>query len=791
MIHYNYASDFKIVETLKDEAPFRFTYSAKSGKEVVAEYNGTEFVNCIARDGELVVPVNAGSLGLGEVRVKREYFLTDSDFADGICHLVTDETTCIVVWRGETDGLDEVKVGVAPAYQKGDPFTFDDMTDAQKQDIADRVPTKEPEREVAEILREEHEAQREANETSRQAAEAVREATFQTNEAAREAEFGKAIQAAKDNLVVVNDLTTGGADKALSAEMGKELAKELVEIKGKNEERIELIVGGYFNMASATLGGTYQKLTPAANANYSCLRHKVTSGEVYRIVGRGPSNAVGVYMITNSDTIITDMVRVTGGEQEFTVSISQDGWLYYNSSNSGNTNYGVFKIFEIPTISELDSRTKTIEDIVLNLEPVEIEDTLTSNSETKALSARQGKILNQKTEVDNSEAIQMTEGYYYNTTGIGVGDSITYAAKPYANANCVKLNVKAGEVYRITGYGTSAVGLYALADANNVITECLFVADRRENPVVLDITEDGFLYVNNASPQEGDGVIKVNIITLEDVYNRLLSSSKPLSGKKIVSFGDSLTEFRDSNGKRYSDYIADITGAEVINVGIGGTQIRRRKNPIVTPISNNMDAYAGLDIVSLIEAVVQGDLTVVKECANWVKDNNDDDNTSTISLLESIDWNTVDAITIMGGTNDHKNGKHLGSEGSTSVLTTLGSINTILSLFCEKYKHIKVYWITPTVRYVNAKSLDERTDDDWSDVWKNETEELTLPQYVEAISSEVKKWHIPVCDMYWSLGWNKANFSNYFNDTDGTHPYKGFETIGRKISAFLVANKTF
>ena len=80
-------------------------------------------------------------------------------------------------------------------------------------------------REVNERLREQGEAGRVSAEVAREEAEGVREATFQTNEAAREAEFDEAIQAAKDNLVVVNDLTTGGADKALSAEMGKELLK--------------------------------------------------------------------------------------------------------------------------------------------------------------------------------------------------------------------------------------------------------------------------------------------------------------------------------------------------------------------------------------------------------------------------------------------------------------------------------------------------------------------------------------------------------------------------------------
>lgn len=89
-------------------------------------------------------------------------------------------------------------------------------------------------REAYEHARKEQEDVRVKNENDRKAAETTRQATFtanederqstfDTNEANREAEFDAAIQSAKDNLIVVNDLTTGGADKALSAEMGKEL----------------------------------------------------------------------------------------------------------------------------------------------------------------------------------------------------------------------------------------------------------------------------------------------------------------------------------------------------------------------------------------------------------------------------------------------------------------------------------------------------------------------------------------------------------------------------------------
>lgn len=118
MKHFNYQSDFKIVEPLKAEAPFRYTYyTKKEGKSVVVEYDGTEYKNCIARDGELVIPIDGKALGIGEVKVKREYFLNDADFADGICNLVTDEVpTGIELWHGESDAAEEVRVEVAPYY---------------------------------------------------------------------------------------------------------------------------------------------------------------------------------------------------------------------------------------------------------------------------------------------------------------------------------------------------------------------------------------------------------------------------------------------------------------------------------------------------------------------------------------------------------------------------------------------------------------------------------------------------------------------------------------------------
>lgn len=164
----NYESDFKIIEGFKDgssilAAPFRFTYYTKVTRGVyVAEYNGSEFVNCIpTEDGKVIVPFDSPKLGMGVLMVKREFFLNDSDFNDGICNLVSVESTGITLDKGATDMDGEVNIELFPFYQqgetgksayqewldlgnkgsvsdflnslRGEPFTYEDFTEEQLQ----------------------------------------------------------------------------------------------------------------------------------------------------------------------------------------------------------------------------------------------------------------------------------------------------------------------------------------------------------------------------------------------------------------------------------------------------------------------------------------------------------------------------------------------------------------------------------------------------------------------------------------------------------------------------------
>lgn len=130
----------------------------------------------------------------------------------------------------------------------------------------------------------------------------------------------------------------------------------------------------------------------------------------------------------------------------------------------------------------------------------------------------------------------------------------------------------------------------------------------------------------------------------------------------------------------------------------------------------------------------------------------------------------------------------MGTQSDSQYDTTLGAINYIIKEFCTKYPNVKMYWFTPMVRW-SADNVSERTAENWSGVYTT-SEGKTLLEYVDAIKNCVSDNCIPVCDMYRTLGVNKYNFSNYFTDTDGTHPYYGFKELGKKVMSFIVANST-
>lgn len=94
----NVLSDFKIIENIDERGvPFKFTYYVWKNVKV-ASYDGLLYRGCKAQDdGTILVPFDRELCEPGVLKVRREFFVSDHDFADGVCNKVTDGEVLAVV----------------------------------------------------------------------------------------------------------------------------------------------------------------------------------------------------------------------------------------------------------------------------------------------------------------------------------------------------------------------------------------------------------------------------------------------------------------------------------------------------------------------------------------------------------------------------------------------------------------------------------------------------------------------------------------------------------------------
>lgn len=236
-----------------------------------------------------------------------------------------------------------------------------------------------------------------------------------------------------------------------------------------------------------------------------------------------------------------------------------------------------------------------------------------------------------------------------------------------------------------------------------------------------------------------------------------------LQDKVLVAFGDSVTEFGN-----YPDVIAKNSGLTVYNVGFGGTRMAYHTN-------SNYDAFS---MTKLVDAIVSGDYSEQEEA------NAETGYTTTFENLKNIDFNNVNIITIMYGTNDYMGGTEgavpLGTRDDSTRETFNGAMNYIVKSISEAYPEIEIVFITPTWR-MNA----EQFGGGGVDTQPN-PEGIYMEEYVDAIIEFANNKYLPVLDLFRSSGIKEDSKEVYLSDT--VHPtYEGYELIGNKISVFLNA----
>lgn len=559
------------------------------------------------------------------------------------------------------------------------------------------------------------------------------------------------------------------------------------EIEG-TEEEIEIPVApsninAYYKTQGISVGSTFNPNT-AAMDECNSFKLEVKQGEKYIVTGYGTAN-LGLYVLTDNSHIVKKC-QLSGIRVTVTVTVDEDGFLYVNNYKP-QPEEGVKKRMLVdgikPRLEHLESKPE-----------VHIVDNLTDGGSTDALSAEQGKILGEEVFGKTTKTIyEPVEDGCFVTSGCAVGVRFSPTINTsVGDCKAMSFDVTKGDTFVIKGLGnTSAIALYVLCDSNNI---CLVkhLEDARENPTLVSVEQDGKMYVNFYRYEESHNTTKVRTEGgyKEYVNNKLkefIPSNKAFEGKTIVCFGDSITGFI-GNGKRYSDHLADLSGANVINVGNGGTRLSQRGLPTDNP-TDVQTCYAALDIVSLVEsAFVTHDFTKADVCAQYADSqsysNPSNKAVDAVNRLKEIDWNKVDAITILAGTNDYTGGTQLGEESSEDVSTLYGAINTIVRYILTAYPKMKIYFFTFPVRWF-ASSVSGRTEENWCDNRSN------FVAFKNAIVNGASRNHVMVGDLYSSIGWTKYNFSTYFVDSDSTHPYNGFGEMGKYIYSFMRANLLF
>jgi len=551
----------------------------------------------------------------------------------------------------------------------------------------------------------------------------------------------------------------------------------------------------YFNTNVSTMASS-----PSDNVGFYCVKVSVVPGEHYRIKGL-QGTSVYTLLFATADSDRHRLRRAdTGSNTRTTLDVTieeGEAYLYVNLGSYDSQTDGAWKVTEVTEhtdglvddVQDLDNRVTDLE----NATGVNVVDSLDSTSTTDALSANKGRVLNE--DINGVTTISYVEqeilvGRYCNTM-LSQITSKTYLPEAEGVA-CVYAYVRPGDVFRIYGKGNAyAYQLYAMADSERNIVENGkpgVAMNTRNDPLELTIPEGVARLCVNLQDYDPltDKVekrtatttecVKTRLTALEEKSEILTSLSLPLSGKKVMVFGDSIFDFTYDE-KGLTDYLREYSLANVLKGAIGGTRLVQRASPVLVPTTTTQ-AYAALDICNIVKAWCEAEYTKQDAAVAYLNNYSDQ-----IDTLKANPVSGVDFVIIGGGTNDITNQSPIGTETDNGFTTLWGSFNEMVNLLLTANPKLKIFFASPIVGY----RASARTDSNWDDNYVYASGK-TKPQYIELFSQMAGHSHIPYLDLYFTAGVNQVNFSEYFLDSDNRHPYKGFDLYARRLYQRLLAN---
>jgi lysophospholipase L1-like esterase len=247
------------------------------------------------------------------------------------------------------------------------------------------------------------------------------------------------------------------------------------------------------------------------------------------------------------------------------------------------------------------------------------------------------------------------------------------------------------------------------------------------------------------------------------------STGKPLAGKTVVCFGDSL--FGMHTGETSAPaYAAERTGATVYNAGFGGCRMS------VHPYTG----YNEFSMYALADAIASKDWSAQDAAASSGSSNFPEQ----LALLKEIDFGGVDAIVIHYGTNDFTAGAGVEIDNNDDRLDTstlCGALRYSIETLLGVYPALRIFVSLPAFRYWTADDGTVSYPESYTNVGGKK-----LTEFADALAAVAKEYCLPVIDCYHGLGINKFNATAFLSD-GVHHNIEGRKRFGGYIGSRLAS----
>lgn len=216
---------------------------------------------------------------------------------------------------------------------------------------------------------------------------------------------------------------------------------------------------------------------------------------------------------------------------------------------------------------------------------------------------------------------------------------------------------------------------------------------------------------------------------------------KPLSGKNIVVFGDSIwNTYRNPTGIAYQ--VAKETGATIYNCAINGT--RASTDDETVDVMNNWHSKSLSTMIYIMMGIIDPVDQIKGEYA--------------IRVVDKIDWDTVDYVLISYGIQDYLFNARLESEEGDyyGLNTYMGALRHAALRTHERYPDIKIVFLSPTYCDIWVGPEDCTSHDEGHG---------TLLDYIEAMKVSAEQTGASFVNMYDTLGISAVNATDYMEDS--------------------------